>query len=63
MGYRAFKQRGARAQIALVLAPGAVLLLVGLLWLGGVVIGIGALLIVLALLIWPLVVADDDPAD
>jgi phosphoglycerol transferase MdoB-like AlkP superfamily enzyme len=62
MDYRAFKERGPKTQIALVVAPGILLLLAGLLWLGGVVIGIGALLIVLALLVWPLLVADDDPA-
>ncbi|MDX6639626.1 MAG: hypothetical protein QOF12_637 [Solirubrobacteraceae bacterium] len=62
MDYRAFKERGAKTQIALVVFPGVLLLLAGLLWLGGVVIGIGALLIVLALLVWPLLVAGDDAA-
>ncbi|MDX6666285.1 MAG: hypothetical protein QOG68_2491 [Solirubrobacteraceae bacterium] len=59
MDYRAFKQRGARAQIAIVVAPGITLLLAGLLLLGGVVTAVGALLIVLALLVWPLIDADD----
>jgi hypothetical protein len=59
MDYRAFKQRGARAQIAIVVAPGITLLLAGLLLLGGVATGVGALLIVLALLVWPLIDADD----
>ena len=63
MGYRAFKRRGPAAQIAQVVAPGTLLLVAGLLGLGGVVIGVGAMLIVLGLLVWPLVVADDDAGD
>jgi hypothetical protein len=59
MGYRAFKERGIRAQIAIAVSPGLVLLVAGLLWIGGWVVGIGALLIVLALLILPLIDADD----
>lgn len=58
MGYRAFKERRAAVQVALVTAPGITLLLAGLLVLGGTVIGIGALLIVLGLLLWPLLDAD-----
>lgn len=58
MGYRAFKQRGAAVQIAVITAPGITLLLAGLLALGGTVIAIGALLIVLGLLLWPLLDAD-----
>ena len=60
MGYRAFKQRGALVQIALVVAPGLTLLLAGLLALGGVVTGIGAVLILLGLVLWPLLDADVD---
>lgn len=58
MGYRAFKERRATVQIALVTTPGVTLLLAGLIVLGGTVIGIGALLIVLGLLLWPLLAAD-----
>jgi drug/metabolite transporter superfamily protein YnfA len=51
MGYR-----------ALYLAiPGILLILVGLLWAGGVVTAIGGLLIVLAVVIWPLLTADERP--
>lgn len=60
MGYRAFKARGAAAQIALLTAPGLLLVMAGLLWLGGVVIGIGGMLIVLAMLLWPLLTAEHD---
>jgi len=48
MGYR-----------ALYLAvPGILLIPLGLLWAGGVVTAIGGLLIVLAVLVWPLLTAD-----
>lgn len=51
MGYR-----------ALYLAiPGVLLIALGLLWLGGVVIAIGGMLIVLAVLVWPLLTADERP--
>ena len=49
MGYR-----------ALYLAiPGVVLVLLGLLWLGGVVVGIGGMLLLLAVIVWPLLSADE----
>ena len=48
MGYR-----------ALYLAtPGLVLVVLGLLWLGGVATAIGGMLVVLAVVVWPLLSAD-----
>jgi Flp pilus assembly protein TadB len=56
--------RGLRSpvQIALIVAPGVALIVAGLVVLGGVATGIGALLVIVALLLWPLVTADDDAA-
>ena len=62
MSYDAFRALSPTAQIGLLLVPGILLLVLGLALLGGVVIGVGALLIVLALVLWPLLTADDDAA-
>ena len=49
MGYR-----------ALYLAiPGLLLVALGLLWLGGVATGTGAMLVVLSVVVWPLLSADE----
>jgi hypothetical protein len=55
-----FRALPSRLQLALITVPGLLLIVAGLVVLGGVAIGVGALLVILALLVWPLVTADDD---
>lgn len=62
MDLERFRGLRTQAQIALIVAPGVILIVAGLVVLGGVATGIGAALVILALLLWPLITADDDIA-
>jgi len=62
MDLQRFRALPSWGQIASVIAPGVLLVVLGLTLLGGVATGIGAVLVILALLLWPLLTADDDAA-
>jgi hypothetical protein len=54
MGYRAFTRLSPLRRLALLTGPGLVLLVLGLVIAGGVLAGIGGMLVVVGVLVFPL---------